>query len=484
MSRMQFSRPSLNVLRWAASLAVSAALPSMVAAQKIPLPTGPQLTGKPNIVLIVADDLGYGELSCQGAKTVHTPNIDSIAANGVRFTDGYVSCPVCSPSRAGIISGRYQQRFGHEFNPNMKDPKAFFGLPKSVATLPRRMKEAGYATAMFGKWHLGDTPGYLPLERGFDRFWGFYLGGHNYRGSTPENPMIDGITPLTDQPDYLTDAISTKAASYVASNRNRPFFLMVTYNAVHLPVHMNQPRENRFGYIATDRDRAVRTMLAAMDDGVGQIIISLRKSRILDDTLVIFVSDNGNTPDSQIEDNGGFRDGKTFLYEGGIRVPMLMQWKNGLPAGQTYRKPVISLDLTATIMAAGGLDLSKRPELDGKDLRPYLSGANAGDPHDALFWRFGRQRAVRMGNYKLVQMEENGPREVYDLAADPAETNNIASAQLETLEKLEAAYTKWNALNVEPLWTKSYPTPATRPANGGDDEIGGAPESLIDQAGH
>ena len=176
------------------------------------------------------------------------------------------------------------------------------------------------------------------------------------------------------------------------------------------------------------------------------------------------MSDNGNTPDSQIEDNGGFRGGKTLVYEGGIRVPMMMQWPKGLPAGQTYTKPVISLDLTATIMAAGGLDLSKHPELDGKDLRPYLSGQLAADPHEALFWRFGLRRAVRMGNYKLVQMEIPDEVQLFDLAKDPHETHNIASAEPAVLQKLEAAYEQWNAHNVEPLWKRAGKGLTTEPA--------------------
>lgn len=453
-------KAKLGLLAWAAGVVVGA-LPSVNLAQEQPARPA-SAVDTPNVILIVADDLGYGELSCQGAKTVSTPNIDSIAYNGVRFTDGYVTCPVCSPSRAGLISGRYQTRFGHELNPDAREPLNF-GLPKTVATIGRRMKENGYATAMFGKWHLGDQPGYRPLERGFDQFWGFYAGGHGYRGTKPDNPLIDGLRVVETQPQNLTDVLTGHATEFIRTNKSRPFFLMVTYNAVHVPVDMDPTREQRFGYLRDKRSRAVRTMLAAMDDGVGSILWTLNSTNLLDNTLLIFVSDNGNTPDSQIEDNGGFRGGKTTMYEGGIRVPMMMQWPKAMPAGQTYRKPVISLDLTATIMAAGGADLSKHPELDGVDLMPYLTAQKSGDPHDMLFWRYGPHGVVRKGNYKRIR-DANYPPELYDLAADPAETTNLAAANPAIVAELDEAYEKWNVDNIENLWGIWYPKPATRPA--------------------
>ncbi|MBI4555963.1 MAG: sulfatase-like hydrolase/transferase [Candidatus Hydrogenedentes bacterium] len=408
---------------------------------------------KPNILLILADDLGYGELSCQGPTDVPSPNIDSIAASGVRFTNGYVTCPVCSPTRAGLLTGRYQQRFGHEFNPGSAgavDVK--FGLPLSEKTIAEYLKEEGYATGLVGKWHLGDRPECRPQQRGFDEFFGFLGGAHSYVDSQrdPKNMILRGAEKV-NEPEYLTDAFTREALAFIARHKSHPFFLYLAYNAVHGPMEKSVKREERFAAIADEKRRTFATMLTALDEGVGAVLNKLRETGLEQDTLVIFLSDNGGPTQVNTARNTPLSSVKGQVLEGGIRIPYMMQWKGRIPAGNRFEQPINSLDILPTALTAAGGKILRDMKLEGTDLIPFVTGKKTKPPHEALFWRFGEQYAARMGDWKLVKQDETAPR-IYNLAADISEQNDLAGKEPKKLKQLQSAYDRWNAQNVEPLW--------------------------------
>ena len=421
-------------------------------------PSGPDdRSGHPNIIVIVADDLGYAGLGCYGCKDIPTPNIDSLATNGVRFTNSYVSCPVCSPTRAGLMTGRYQERFGHEFNPGpAEQADDNFGLPLTETTLADRLKAAGYATGMVGKWHLGSRPEYVPTKRGFDEFFGFLAGAHPYFvGAARGNPILRGTTKV-DEKEYLTDAFTREAVAFIDLRKAKPFFLYLPFNAVHAPLQAPANYLERFKTIE-DKDRQTHAaMLAAMDDGVGKVLDKLRKLELEKDTLVFFFSDNGGPTAQTTSRNDPLRGFKAQVLEGGIRTPAMMQWKGRLPAGKVYDQPTIQLDILPTALSAAGVKIQPDWKLDGVNLVPYLTGQEKGPPHETLFWRFGRQWAVRRGDWKLVQ-QPGGPRrqaapQLFNLADDIGEKNDLAAKQPEKVKELQAAYDAWNAQLEKPRW--------------------------------
>jgi arylsulfatase A-like enzyme len=409
---------------------------------------------KPNIVVIVADDLGYAGLGCQGGKDVVTPNIDAMASNGVRCTNAYVSCPVCSPTRAGLITGRYQQRFGHEFNPGPEaDAPANFGLPLSETTLADRLKALGYATGVVGKWHLGYRPQFHPQRRGFDEFFGFLGGSHGYikgQGGRAE-PILRGTEPV-DEAEYLTDALTREAIGFIDRHHQGPFFLYLTYNAVHAPMQVTSKYLARFATrVADDTRRTHLAMLSALDDGVGAVLETLRKDGLDRDTLVVFISDNGGPTRVTTSRNDPLRGLKGEVWEGGIRVPMIVRWTGHLPAGKVYDKPVIALDIAPTAVAAAGGSPSDDPRIDGVDLLPYLSGEKAGAPHEALYWRFGDQSAIRKGDWKLVRIGTGAPR-LFNLAEDIGEQHDLSGTHPEKVKELDDALKGWMSQLAPPLW--------------------------------
>jgi len=408
---------------------------------------------RPNIVVILADDLGYGELGVQGCKDVPTPNIDSIAAAGVRFTDGYVSCPVCSPTRAGLMTGRYQQRFGHEFNPGpAASADVKFGLPLTEVTLADRVKSLGYATGLVGKWHLGFTPELHPLQRGFQEFFGFLGGAHSYFNPllAKANPILRGAEPV-DEKEYLTDAFAREAVSFIERHRKQPFFLYLAFNAVHNPMETTDKYLARFSAIPDSRRRTFAAMLSALDDGVGRVLGKLRETGLEEDTLIFFLSDNGGPTPNTTSGNGPLRGYKGQVFEGGMRIPFLMQWKRRVPAGVVYRDPVIALDIHPTVVAAAGGVIPASAALDGVDLLPYLTGESRNPPHQALYWRFGPQAAIRRGDWKLV-MQGDGAPQLYNLADDIAEKTDLAAGNPGKVKELQAAYDAWNRELAQPLW--------------------------------
>lgn len=423
---------------------------------------------RPNIVVIVADDLGYAELGCQGGADIRTPHIDSIARHGIRFTSGYVTAPVCSPSRAALLTGRYQQRFGHELNaigPQNRLPHV--GLPTAEKTIADDLRAAGYATGIVGKWHLGGTEPYHPLRRGFGEFFGFLHEGHFYvdgrrsravsllRPDEPpydeQNPILRGTRPVGDF-DYLTDELTREAVAFIDRHRDRPFFLYLPYNAVHSPMQATEADLGRFPEIKDRKRRIFAAMLASLDDGVGEVLGKLRAAGLMEETLLIFVSDNGGPTAELTSSNAPLRGGKGQLREGGIRVPFLMRWEGRLPAGVVFDRPVSSLDILPTALSAAGVEAPRGAKLDGADLLPYLGGRNDGPPHERLYWRYGGKAAVREGRWKLVRDGGHKPWELYDLDQDIGESNDLTARNPEMVDRLRAAWERWNSGLSGPLW--------------------------------
>ena len=401
---------------------------------------------KPNILVIVADDLGWGELGCQGNNEIPTPHTDSLAKNGIRFTSGYVSGPYCSPTRAGLMSGRYQQRFGHEFNPGPTAP-GNFGIKQT--TMAERLKEAGYATGMFGKWHLGDGDSH-PLKRGFDEYYGFLGGAHSYLEiGQRRNAVLRGNEPV-EKMEFTTLDFGHEAAKFIDKNHDKPWFVYLPFNAVHTPMEAPQKYIDRFEKIADKKRRTFAAMLSAMDDAIGEVLGKLREHKLEENTLIVYFADNGGPTGANTSTNGPLNGFKATVWEGGVRVPFLMQWKGKLPAGKVEDRPVIQLDVQPTALAAAGIAIKPEWKFDGVNLLPYLTGEKKDSPHDALFWRFGAQRAVRQGDWKLTDV--GGSTKLFNLAKDIGEKSDLAGQEADQLKQLEAVYAEWNKGNIEPAW--------------------------------
>ena len=454
-----------------------------------------QAADQPNIIVLLADDLGYGELSCQGNPEIPTPHIDSIAANGVRFTDGYVTGPNCSPSRAGFMSGRIPTRFGYENNPigpRNEDPA--IGFPASEVTIAETLQDEGYVTGIIGKWHLGGTAAYHPFRHGFEEFFGFTHEGHYFvpppwksvttmlrRKTIPgggegrwigkknliyhtwpsnepdydaNNPIVRGGQPIEEH-EYLTDAITREAVDFIDRHDDKPFFLYVPYNAVHSPLQGADAYMRKFAHIEDIHRRIFAAMLANMDDSVGDILKQLRKSGLEEKTIVFFLSDNGGPTKELTSSNLPLRAGKGAMHEGGLRVPFMVQWKGTIPAGKVYDKPVTSLDIYAT--AAANAKAAAPKNIEGVDLVPYLTGKISGRPHETLFWRQGGKAGLRHGDWKLVRMGGrknvgNAKWELYDLSNDLSEENNLAKENPERLAELVAIWETMNGEMQEPMF--------------------------------
>ena len=475
---------------------------------------------KPDFIIILADDLGYGDTGVYGSKIARTPNIDALAASGIRFTDGYVTNPVCAPSRAGLLTGRYQQRFGYEFNPVGRDKTS--GMSLHEVTLAQIMKSAGYVTGAIGKWHLGQPAGYYPTDRGFDYFFGMGSGsdyivdpepGDEYIGPQGEDIRIPagGLTAMRNGErlkalleqirdrhpimrdgkvvqvhEYLTDALTREAVSFIDRNRSRPFFLYLAQHAPHAPLQAPGKYVDRFRAIKDPGRRVHAAMVAALDDGVGAVIAALRKDGLYEDTLVIFLSDNGcpgylhgacsNAPLS------GY---KRWLAEGGIRVPYIVSWPGHLPAARIDHRQVSSLDILPTAAALAHAKLPTDRVYDGVDLLPFLDGDDKGIPNPKLYWRDGVDFAMRDADAKLW-ICDIAPREMtsgdepdealdgrrarlvvpaigpegrhvmlYDLARDIGESHNIAAMRPSQAARLEAEIAAWDATLVKPQWPGS-----------------------------
>jgi arylsulfatase A-like enzyme len=455
-----------NGLRFLAALALSA-LP-LIAADP---------AHRPNILIILADDLGYGEMSCQGNPQVPTPNVDSLAKSGIRFTSGYVSGPYCSPTRAGLMTGRYQQRFGHEFNPGpVQGPGPAVGLSLKEKTIGDRFKEIGYATAWIGKSHLGYLPEFHPLKRGFDEYFGFLGGAHDYLNAAADgrNPIFRGTNRI-DQIDYTTDAFGREAVAFIEKNRQQPWLMYLAFNAVHGPLEATPKYLARFSQIDEKKRQTFAAMLSALDDAVGSVLAKLREHNLEENTLIFFISDNGGPTRQTTSGNGPLRGYKAQTWEGGIRVPWIVQWKGHLPAGKVDDRPVIQLDVLPTALAASGVKAKPEWNLDGVDLLPYLRGENTGLPHEVLYWRMGPQMALRMGDWKIVKARgDDEPlrkgtattegAHLYNLKNDISEKQDLASSNAGRFKELCAAWEKLDKQMVEATWTPGARNPEKKAA--------------------
>jgi arylsulfatase A-like enzyme len=494
---------------------------------------------RPDVIVILADDLGYGDTGVYGSKIAKTPNIDALAESGIRFTDGYVTNPVCSPSRAGLMTGRYQQRFGYEFNPGARDRTG--GMSLDEITLAQIMKSAGYATGAIGKWHLGIPGPYYPTARGFDYFFGVAGGGSDYIidpepgdefiANGRNGKVLDVTVPAAGLPalphgrllkallerirarqpitrngkivrvdEYLTDAFKQEAVNFINRNRKHPFFLYVAPNAPHVPLQAPRKYIARFGDIKDPEKRVYAAMVSALDDSVGAVIATLKKDDLYDDTMVIFLSDNGcagyvNGACS----NAPLSGYKRWLAEGGIRIPYIISWPGHLPAGRVDHRQVSSLDILPTAAALARATLPIDRVYDGVNLVQFLNGKNNAIPNPKLYWRDGVDFAMRDADSKLwicaiaprrsVSSERSTePRQklnpdewsakvmrsrkeskpvvpavgpegthvmLFNLADDIGELHNIASTHPAELARMESEIAIWNKTLIKPQWPKS-----------------------------
>ncbi|MEZ6143131.1 MAG: sulfatase-like hydrolase/transferase [Zavarzinella sp.] len=410
---------------------------------------GKELT-RPNIIIILSDDAGYNEFSAHGSKLFPTPRIDSIAKNGVMCTQGYVSGTVCSPTRAGLLTGRYQNRFGHEFNipPVYSETN---GLSLEETTIADVLKQAEYRTIALGKWHLGYAPKFHPMERGFTDYFGFLQGARSYfpqQKSSVLNRLLRDREPIPEKFEYMTDELAKQAANYITKHKSQPFFMYLAFNATHSPNHTLPADEKLFD--DGNGKIKLRAMTAALDRAVGVVLDRLQELKLTDNTLVIFLNDNGGAAG---HDNAPLRGQKGSTWEGGIRVPFLLQWPAQLPAGVRYEKPVISLDLFPTVMGAAGIQKSTGKPLDGVNLLPYLTKKQSGEPHQTLFWKNGTAYAVRDGNWKLVLGNKQATQpELFDLKEDPEEKTDVTKMNPEIAKSLQEKYRTWKKDFPKPTW--------------------------------
>jgi arylsulfatase A-like enzyme len=413
-------------------------------------------TPPPNIVVILADDLGYGDVGFNGCADIPTPNIDAIAANGVLCTNGYVTEPFCSPSRAALLTGRYQQRYGHDFGPTVGASNPRLGLPLTETILPQLLKPAGYVCGAVGKWHLGYQPDLLPTRRGFDEFFGFLDAGSHYYNAE----VLRDETPLIE-PQYLTDAFTREGVDFINRHAAEPFFLYLAYNAVHKPYDAPpQIYLDRVSYITDPNRKRYAAMTVALDDGVGQVMAALQANNLLENTLVFFLSDNGApleaASDGDISNNAPLRGYKSNVLEGGVRIPFAVQWTGQLPEGAVFNDPVSSLDIVTTVADVAGISLPLDRVYDGLDILPYLRGEQA-SPVRTLFWRFpglgpnspdhrNTIWAVRSGPLKLIveRAKDSKPPALYNLNNDIGELQDLAAVQPQDVSALTALYGLWN----------------------------------------
>ena len=410
-----------------------------------------QAARTPNVVLILMDDLGYGDLGSYGAPDIRTPNIDRLAREGVRMTDAYANGAVCTPTRAALISGRYQQRVGLEWALGASPGDRELGLPALGTSLPALLKTNGYATGLVGKWHLGWKPEFGPITHGFDEFYGFLSGAHDYYTRTADGPpdLYENTTPV-EPAGYLTDEITRRAVGFITRHANGRFFLEVAYNAVHWPFEppdrpptdtTTRPlRQMPDDSVPATRQDYVR-MLERADRGVGEILAALERGGLANNTLVIFTNDNGG---EWLSRNAPLYHRKATLWEGGIRVPLILRWPGRLPAAKTSTQPAITFDITASILAATRTPLPGGYHPDGIDLLPILRG-DAPVVERRLFWRINRpnrqQRAVRSGRWKLLL--DGGQYLLFDLVADPGERADLAARHPDIVLALKGALADW-----------------------------------------
>ena len=435
----------------------------------------------PNILVILADDMGYGDLGCMGSRKLQTPHLDRLASSGVLCTQAYVASAVCSPSRAGLLTGRDPRRFGYEGNLN-KNASSYaarpdlLGLPVGEFTLGDHLRPAGYSTALIGKWHQGTGPEFHPQRRGFDYFCGMLGGSHSYFPDPEQNRLERNAAPLREfSSPYLTDFFTDEALAWLAARQRdsrQPWFLFLSYNAPHGPMHARDEDLSQFSDIQDQKRRIYAAMMFALDRGVGRVVDFLETSGSRDNTLIVFFSDNGGAT-GNASWNGRLAGVKGCLLEGGVRVPMIWSWPRKLPAGTRYEGVVSSLDLVPTLTAAAGIkplplsppraheDRNNRRrmvahvgEYDGMDVVPSLAG-EVPPPERRLFWRLQGQAAILNGQDKLIRLAHR-PAQMFRPATDPGEQRDLALTQTSRYRELYRQLGEWeNMLPTVPLWDSS-----------------------------
>ncbi len=418
-----------------------------------------KLNDKPNIIVIVSDDAGYADFGCYGGKQISTPNIDAIAKSGTLFTNAYVTASVCAPSRAGLLTGRYPQRFGFEFNISAKPADGYqisdIGMDPKEFTIGNEMHANGYKTIAIGKWHQGDHERHFPLNRGFDEFYGFISGHRDFFSFKKQPNAVHSLYHnrniiAEEKITYLTDMFTDKATSFINENKKNPFFIYLAYNAVHVPMQAKKELVNKYAHIPDSGRRTYAAMMTSLDDGVGTIMKTIKENNMDENTLVIFINDNGATA-ANSSSNGYLRGMKGSNWEGGIRVAFLMKWTGKIAANKTYSQPVSSLDILPTAIAAASRKQKGTNKLDGVNLLPYLNPVNKKLPHEALFWRSGLTAAVRAGKWKLIRVSTR-PTLLFDLENDVSETKDLANKYPEKVKELMTKLTDWEKGIDKPHW--------------------------------
>lgn len=432
---------------------------------------------KPNFIIILTDDQGYADVGFNGSKDIKTPNIDRIAHEGAKFTNGYVTYAVCGPSRAGILTGRYQDRFGFGRNPQIDPSNKTSGLPLDEKMISEVLKPVGYTSSIIGKWHMGAHPDFHPNNRGFDHFYGFLSGGHRY---FPEDLIYKDIeeglkqkkakeawgswykTKLLENnkrveiDEYLTDELSNEAVEFIKREKDNPFFLFLSYNAPHAPLQSSQEYLDRNKHIKEQKRRVYAAMVTAVDDGVGRVLETLNKLGIDDNTLIFFLSDNGGPVGKNGSKNTPLKGGKGSFYEGGLHVPFAMRWPGKVPAGLEYTNPVSSLDIMATFAGLSSAPIAKNKPLDGVNLMPYLTGENKGQPHDVLYWRAFDKGVIasRRGKDKtiLFRNKSSNKRHLYNLEKDLSESKNLVNSSAEKYGTQIKEIEKWEKELKDPIF--------------------------------
>ncbi|MGC6430276.1 MAG: sulfatase-like hydrolase/transferase [Jejuia sp.] len=419
---------------------------------------------QPNIILLFADDAGYGDFGFHGSDVMVTPNLDKLADQGVLFTQGYVTDATCGPSRAGLITGKYQQRFGYQeinvpgyMSKNSKFLGDDMGLPLDQKTMADYLKDLGYTNAMYGKWHLGNADRFHPLKRGFDEFYGFRGGARSYfpikdfKGVHHDNKMERDFENYEEPDGYATDVFADKAISFIERNKKNPFFIYLAFNAVHTPMEATEEDLAKFPNLKGKR-KEVAAMTLSLDRACGKIMDKLKELGLDENTIIVFSNDNGGPTDKNASINLPLSGTKSNHLEGGFRVPYLMKWPKKLKAGTVYDFPVSTFDLLPTFYMAGGGKKENLEDIDGVDLVPFVNGKVTGRPHEDMFWKKDVRAVYRHNDWKLIRFADR-PAELYDLTKDLTEQNNLASEQPERLKAMFKKLFEWELTLERPLWT-------------------------------
>lgn len=403
---------------------------------------------KPNIILILLDDAGYADFGFMGCKDLQTPNIDALASQSQVFTDAHVSASVCGPSRAGLLTGVYQQRFGYECN----EGDGYTGINPNQPIIAQLIKKQGYTTAAFGKWHLGYEKNQHPLNKGFDYYYGFLSGGRSYFFNEEKDDKKNSKTALLENFEqikfdgYLTDVLGSKAAEFIEKNSHQPFFMYWAPNAVHTPMEASETDLQMF-------DKHPRKKLAAMtfalDRAIGTMVNALKKNKIYDNTVIIFLSDNGGAHNNQ-SSNLPLKGFKGNKYEGGHRVPFFISWPKLIKARTNFNGLTSSLDILPTVMAIAG-NTKENFQTNGVNLLPYLQNKKTGSPHKQLFWRKDAAMSIRYKQYKLIQVKKLGDR-LYDLEKDPGETTDLTTTLPNIYAQMKNKLNNWQKDKMQPIW--------------------------------